>query len=99
MTIEAQLRRLVQAGFEPVPMAFPKHVALARNGFVSMIERREDRLGRAGAPGIVTDRGFAPLVWRGEVAFFVVKDHELQATEQQVNGLRQFLADLEAALA
>ena len=65
---------------------------------MSLVERTAAGLGGIGAPGLLTERGVAMLVWRGEQAFFVVKDWEQEAVPAQVEALRRFAADLEEAL-
>jgi len=37
------------------------------------IEFQPDGFGRVGTPGLLTEKGFSALIWRGENAFFVGK--------------------------
>lgn len=93
------LERLAAARINVVPADLDKHHILERDGFVALVERTgEGGFGRAGAAGLLTEKGLAPLVWRGEQAVFVAKGLELAATEEQVAALRAFQADLETSL-
>jgi len=47
---------------------------------------------------LITEAGLSMLMWRGEKAFFVAKQHEQEATAEQVEALRRFSSDLERAL-
>jgi hypothetical protein len=94
-----KLERLVALGIEVVPMpGLDRHVVFARGGYASLVERTETGLGRIGASGFITEHGLAFLVWRGETAYFVAKQHELIATPDQIASLRQFSSDLERTL-
>lgn len=95
----AQLERLAAAGIHVVPSEIASHVIVERDGFVAFIERRADTLGNIGAPGLLTEQGFAALIWRGDEAFFVARNFEQPASQQQVQDLRTFAQDLESALA
>jgi len=75
-----------------------RYFVLARGGFASLVERTPHGFGRPGAPGLVTERGFAALVWREEVPWFVGKGFEIPAGPDQVSSLRRFTADLALAL-
>ena len=96
--LEQKLEKLVAAGISLVPADLKKHVILERDGFVALVERYEDNLGQVGAAGLLTEHGLAPLVWREQKAFFVVRTFQQEATPDQVSTLRQFQADLESAL-
>jgi hypothetical protein len=94
-----KLERLMAAGIELVPFdGITSHYVLARGGFVSLVEKRAGGFGNIGAPGIMTEKGFACLVWRGPDAVFVAKGLEQAASADQVAGLRQFGDDLKAAI-
>ena len=93
-----RLERLGAAGFQIVPADIGSHFILERDGFVAFIEKRNDDFGNIGAPGLMTEQGFAALVWRSGLPFFVGKGFEQPATADQVRDLRKFTTDLEAAL-
>ena len=93
-----RLERLAAAGIQLVPTDLTSHFILERGGFVAFIERRQDSFGNIGAPGLMTERGFAALVWRGDQAFFVAKGFEEPASAEQVEKLRAFAKDLRAAM-
>ena len=95
----ARFERLIAAGIELVPFEnITSHFVLARGGYVSLVEKRQEGFGSIGTPGVMTDKGFACLTWRGDQAVFVAKGFEQAATPGQVAEIRKFLADLEAAL-
>ena len=97
--MEAILQRLVDANINLLPTTqSTTHFVFERDGFGSLVERGVEGFGRAGAPGLLTEKGFAALIWRGENAFFVGKGTELAATVEQVELIRSFAADLERAL-
>jgi hypothetical protein len=93
-----KLERLAAAGIQIIPMDITSHFILERDGFVAFVERREDAFGNVGAPGLMTERGYAALIWRGDQAFFAGKGVEQPASAEQVQKLRAFAADLENAL-
>ena len=87
------------AGIELVPFdGISHHYILARDRYMSLVEKRESGFGNIGAPGIMTEKGFACLIWRGADALFVAKGFEQAATVEQVSGLRKFGEDLKIAL-
>ncbi len=95
----ARAQRLVDLGFQLVPLPqIANHAALERDGFVSLVTVVENGLGAAGAPGLLTESGFAALVWRGTDAFFVAKGFERRATPAEVEAIRRFQDDLKFAL-
>ena len=82
-----------------VPADLDKHHILERDGFIVLVERTADGgFGRTGAAGLLTAKGLAPLVWRGDAPFFVAKGVDTPATAEQVEALRSFQTDLEASL-
>jgi hypothetical protein len=46
----------------------------------------------------MTERGFAALIWRGDQAIFVGKGFEQPASPEEVQKIRAFATDLDAAL-
>jgi hypothetical protein len=96
---EAKLERLAAAGISPIPADLKGHFILERNGFVALVERSAAGFGRVGAAGLLTEKGLAPLVWRGEESWFVARGFEERASADQVEALRAFQRDLESALA
>lgn len=71
------------------------HFAFERGGFIILVERRGDGFGGIGAPGLLTEAGFAPLL-NGR---FVAKEYQRAATPEELASMRAFLEDLKAALA
>ena len=94
----AVLEKLVAAGIQLIPADVTSHFIFERDGFVAFVERREDSFGNIGAPGLMTERGFAALIWRGDQAFFVGKGFEQPASPEQVQKIRAFGVDLANAL-
>jgi hypothetical protein len=98
--MEAVLQRLVDANINLLPTTqITTHFVFERDGFISLVERTQQGFGRVGAPGLLTEKGFAALIWRGENAFFAGKGTEQPASAEQVESIRKFAADLEQALA
>ncbi len=92
------LERLAAAGIQIIPAEVTSHFILERDGFVAFVERREQAFGNCGAPGLMTERGFAALIWRGHQAFFVGKGFEQPALPEQVQKIRAFATDLATIL-
>jgi hypothetical protein len=92
------LERLAAAGIQIIPAEITSHFILERDGFVSFVERRDDAFGNIGTPGLMTERGFAALMWRGDQAFFVGKGFEQPASTDEVQKIRAFATDLANAL-
>lgn len=93
-----KLEKLVAAGIQMIPAEVTSHFILERDGFVAFVERRNDDFGNIGAPGLMTEQGFAPLIWRGEQAFFTGRGFEQPASTEQVQKMRSFASDLAKAL-
>jgi hypothetical protein len=95
-----KFQKLVAAGIQILPASDAgSYFIFERAGFVALVERRGEGFGSIGAAGILTEKGLAPLVHRGNQAFFVAKGIEQAASTEQVSDLRRFQADLAAALA
>lgn len=90
--------RILQAGIQHVELDLSTHYMFERDGFVALVARRDEEPGPIGAAGLLTEKGLAPLVWRSGQASFVAKGFEQSATPEQIEILRRFQADLEAAL-
>jgi hypothetical protein len=93
------LEKLAAAGIQIIPAEITSHFILERDGFVAFVERREQGFGNIGAPGLMTERGYAALIWRGDQALFAGKGFEEPASAEQVRKIRAFASDLENALA
>lgn len=98
--LEQQLERLAERGINLLPaVEITTHFIFERDGFVALVERKEDGFGNIGAPGLLIEQGgFAALVWRGATAWFVARGFEQPATADQVAVIRKFAHDLEWAL-
>ncbi len=92
------LEKLAAANIQIIPAEITSHFILERDGFVAFVERRDDAFGNIGAPGLMTERGYAALMWRGDQAFFIAKGFEQLASAEQVEMIRAFAADLANAL-
>ena len=94
-----KLERVLAAGIELVPdVKITTHYVFARDGFAALVEKRDGGFGNIGAPGLVTEQGFAALVWRGEAGVFAGRGFEVAAEAGQVAALRSFDRDLNEAL-
>lgn len=97
--MEEILQKLVDHGIQLLPAAeLTTHFVFERDGFIALVERRNDGFGNAGAPGLLCQQGMAQLIWRGEHAFFVTKGFERQACTEEVEKLRSFGQDLKISL-
>ena len=93
------LERLVAANIQILPVSVgPRHVVFERGGFVALVERTEDTLGSVGSAGMLTEKGFATLMLKDGRYAFVAKNFEQPATDAEIERLRTFQSDLEAAL-
>jgi len=92
------LEKLLAAGIQIIPADITSHFILERDGFVAFVERREQAFGNIGTAGLMTERGFSALIWRGDQAFFVGKGFEQSASPEQVEKIRAFATDLANAL-
>lgn len=91
--------RLVAANIQILPLTgVDTHFVFERGGFAALVERRGDGLGGIGASGLLTEHGFAVLIWRSEQPFFVARGFEQPATPEQIESVRAFAAELKAAL-
>jgi len=98
--MQQHFERLVEARINLLPAAaITTHFVFERDGYVALVERlNNDRFGKIGSAGLLTENGFTTLLWRGAEGIFVGKGIELPATGQQVEALREFQRDLEACL-
>lgn len=92
------IERVAVAGIQVLPAELPGHFVFERDGFICLVERTADGFGHIGAPGLMTEQGFAALVWRGNDGWFVGKGFEQAAAAAQVDDIRAFADDLRAAL-
>jgi len=96
--VSDRLEKLQAAGIQIISAGVTSHFILERDGFVAFVERKGDEFGNIGAPGLMTEKGFAALVWRGGTAYFIARGFEQSATDEQVEKIRTFAGDLERAL-
>jgi hypothetical protein len=100
--VTAALGKLAAANIQIVPVEITSHFILERDGFVAFVERKENpqgtEFGNIGASGLMTEHGYAALLWRGAQAFFVGKGFERPASPEEVQKIRAFAADLKNAL-
>ncbi len=94
-----KFERLVAAGIQLLPaFEITSHLVFERDGFVALVERRDDSFGAVGTAGLLTEHGVAPLIVKNGHAVFVTKGYEIRAEPEQVEQLRRFQRDLQAAL-
>jgi hypothetical protein len=98
--LEQQLQRLAERGIQLLPaVEITTHFIFERDGFVALVERKQDSFGNIGTPGLLVEQGgFAALVWRAGEPWFVARGFEQRATPEQVTSIRSFANDLEYAL-
>ena len=93
------LERLAAAGIQLLPtVEITTHYVFERGGFVALVERTPGGFGGMGSAGLLTGSGFAALIRRGDRSYFVAKNFEQEARPEEVETLKRFSADLEAAL-
>jgi hypothetical protein len=93
------LERLAAAGIQMLPaVEIATHYVFERDGFVALVERTPEGFGGIGSAGILTGSGFAALIQRGQRSYFVARNFEQEAREDQVVALKGFSADLKSAL-
>ena len=97
--MSGRLENLAAAGIQIIPGGPDSHYIVERDGFVAFVERRGDDFGNIGAPGFMTEQGYAALVWRAGRAFLQGRGFEQPASDAQVEKLRSFARDLERAIA
>lgn len=97
--LQLQLERLAAAGIQLLSLPdISTHYVFERAEFAALVARTPEGFGSVGSAGLLTERGFAALVWRGGQPCFLRKGVDLPATAAQVEALRAFAADLEQAL-
>jgi len=96
--VSGRLEKLRAAGIQIIPAGVTSHFILERDGFVAFVERKGDDFGNIGAPGLMTEKGFAALIWRGERGYFIARGFEQAATDEQVQDIRRFTSDLDRVL-
>jgi hypothetical protein len=93
------LERLAAAGIQMLPaVEIPTHYVFERDGFVALVKRAPEGFGGIGSAGILMGNGFAALIQRGQRSYFVARNFEQEARQEQVDALRRFSADLKSAL-
>ncbi len=99
MSLSDQLERIAAAGIQLLPVVdIQTHYVFYRDGFAALVERAEGGFGAVGSSGLLTEQGYAALVWRSGRAFFVGRTYERPAGDSEVQSLRRFAADLEQAV-
>jgi len=96
--VSDRLEKLSAAGIQIIPAGVTSHYILERDGFVAFVERKGNDFGNIGAPGLMTEKGFAALVWRTGQPFFIARGFEEAATDEQVQKIRSFADDVNHAL-
>lgn len=96
----AQLEKIAGAGIVLIPAPeVPSHFVFSRDGCVVLVERRGEGFGAVGSPGQLTEKGgFAALVQRDGVAWFVAKGGEWPAVPGEAEAARRLFADVRTAL-
>ena len=95
-----QLEKIAAAGIALIPTPeVPTHFVFSRDGCVALVERRGEGFGAVGSPGQLTEKGgFAALVERDGIAWFVAKGAEWKAASGEAEAARRLFSDLKSAL-
>lgn len=98
--VHSQLERLAAAGIQLIAApGVSTHFVFERDGCVVLVERRGEGFGAVGSPGLLALRGgFAALVQREGVDWFVGKHLERPAEGGEAAAARRLFTDLKAAL-
>ncbi len=97
--MEEILLRLAAAGIRILPLAeLTQHVVFERDGFIALVERRDNGFGQVGSAGLLVQEGFAALLQRDGQNWFVARGFEREATEAEAAALRRFSQDLRRAI-
>ena len=88
--IEARLEKL------NIKVLFPAKelTLLGRDDLMSVVSKN----GSIGSTGIMTEHGFAFIVWKQGRAFMAAKGVETAATDEQVERVRRFSEDVKSAM-
>lgn len=96
----SQLEKIAAAGIQILPVTqIPNHVVFERDGLAVLVERKGDGFGGIGSPGLISDKGFEPLVDMDGRSVFVFKGNVREPEPGQVESARSLLHDLKCALA
>lgn len=71
----------------------------SRDNCVAMVRFTQSGDASIGSSGLMTEKGLAYLMWRGDQALLVSKGSESTATAEQVEALRRFAEDLKKLVA
>lgn len=96
----AQLRSLVEAGFELETFErYPKAVGAVRDGCIALLEVGPDGLRLLGQPGWRMGEVMGLLVEKAGRQVFQYKSEVVEATEERLSALRRLREDIERLLA
>lgn len=98
-TTLSQLEKIAASGIRILPTAqIPNHFVFERDGCAVLVERRGEAFGGIGSPGMITDKGFEPLIEQDGRSVFVFKSEVREAKANEVESARRLLHDLKQAL-
>jgi hypothetical protein len=90
-----QLQRLVEAGFTLQTFErFPRSVGIAKGDCIALVEPTPEGLKLLGTPGWRMGEVMGLLVTKGGRKVFQAKDQTLEATQERVEALARFRAEL-----
>jgi hypothetical protein len=98
--MEVMLTRLEAVGIRLIASwEDTHHFAFERGGYLALVALEPGRPARVGGAGLLTEKGLAPLIWKGDKPFFVAREFEQMAGDGEIESLRLFQRDLADALA
>lgn len=87
--------RLEAAGFSRVASQNPRFFMVHRGQILCLIETETNQ---PGSPMLMTEQGFATLLWKEQVPFLSGRGFEIPAPTDQIEELRTFIQDLKKIL-
>lgn len=94
-----QLARIYQAGFEIEQFErFPQAVGIVREGCIALMQSTPNGLTMIGRPGWRMGEAIGVLIEKEGSTVFQAKSEILEATQERIEMLKKFDADLQALL-
>lgn len=94
-----KLKRLAELNIHLVPLqGLENYYVFARERFVALVRKTGEGFGPVGSAGLLTEQGMAVVIWKHGKPYFVAKNWQSEATEEEIARLRKFANDLEQVI-